>query len=81
MPRPAPHDPHAEQKVRDGVGGHGVTQAVFADHQALISERAKNSGEPLMVREPEYHGGNEEWQPCKMVQRDALKIRLGQNDR
>src|SRR5262245_12045320 len=54
---------------------HGITEAVLADHQPLISESAQNSSQPLNVRESEEHRGDQERPAPEFVEREALEIR------
>src|ERR1043165_6313873 len=67
IPRAAPHDPCAKQKVRDGVGGHGIAEAIFAEDKTLIRESAENSRQPFIVRKAEDGGCSQKGQPREMI--------------
>src|SRR5437867_4938069 len=49
MPLPPPHNPQAEEQIRDCVGGHRVTEALLAADEPLEGEAANEAGEPFAV--------------------------------
>ena len=49
LPRTFQNDPDAQQEIRDSVGGHGIAQAILAQHQPLETEAAKDAAQPLIM--------------------------------
>ena len=74
FPVTLPHDPDAEQKIGDGMGGHRVTQPVFADDQPLVGEAAEDAGEPLLMGNAEDDGGHEKGGDVKLAQGHFRKL-------
>ena len=53
VPCAAPDDVDAQDKIGDGVGGHGVAEAVFAEDEPLIRRAAQDSRQPFVVGKAE----------------------------
>ena len=55
IPCTFPNYPKAEQEVGDGMGGHGVAQALLPDDQPLKSQPAENARQPAVrMHQPEH---------------------------
>ena len=62
FPLAAPDDPDAEQKIRDGVRGQRVAEAMFANDEPLIRGAANNSRQPFVVGKTEDERGGQKRQ-------------------
>jgi hypothetical protein len=60
IPRALPHHPGAQQKIRDGVRRHRVTEAVLPQDQPMIRKPAQDSRQPLIVAESKNARGHDE---------------------
>ena len=77
VPRGFADDPEGEEKVGDGVRGHGVAEAVLAEDEPLVGGGAQETSEPFVVREAEHGDGDEERCPRELFERHGEEIGLG----
>jgi hypothetical protein len=77
VPGAAPDDIDAEEEIGDGVGSHGVAEAVFADDEPLIGCAADDAGEPFIVGKAEEGDGDEKRQGQEPVHGHGEEIWAG----
>src|SRR5437016_1159978 len=53
IPRLLADNPTAQEEVRNGVGGYGVAEPVFANYKGLVNKAAKKTSDPLIVNQTE----------------------------
>src|SRR4051812_13215905 len=77
LPLTFPRHVNAEKQIRNPVCGHRVTEPIFSQDQPLITEAAKNAGDPLVAMlDAEQNRREQERAQIEMIQRHRHEIRL-----
>ena len=76
LPSPFVYHPQAQKKICDGVGGHRIAEAPFANDKPLISDAAENSGKPLAMDESKEKRADGECNEMELLEGNLVEFFL-----